>query len=75
MDHSKDRDSITLDILLAVVEATHTCLPFSGGRRVGGGVNCHAELGWSEEVDTFRHTVENRRFENSLFTVTATRTH
>lgn len=54
LSHSQERDSLTLDILLAVVETTHTCLPFSGGRRVGGEGRGHAEPGWNEEVEPFR---------------------
>ena len=54
--HSHDRDSFTLDILMALVETTHTSLPMSGGRRVGhqGKSGCRALPGWLEEVEPFR---------------------
>ena len=35
--HSEERDSYMLDILLSIVETTHTSLPLSGGRRVNNG--------------------------------------
>ena len=53
--HSQERDSFTLDILIAIVETTHTTLPFCGGRRVsntGGGIR--AVPGWQEEVEPFQ---------------------
>ena len=54
--HSHDRDSFTLDILMSLVETTHTTLPMCGGRRVGkqGQSGCRAIPGWLEEVEPFR---------------------
>ena len=44
-----------LDILLCIVESSHTALPLSGGRRVGwsstGRGGCRAIPGWTEEVE------------------------
>ena len=31
--HSQERDSHVLDILIAVIECSHTCIPISGGRK------------------------------------------
>ena len=56
VDHSQERDTFMLDILLATVETSHTALPLSGGRRVGGKVKagCKAIPGWTDEVEPFR---------------------
>ena len=62
--HSQERDSFTLDILLSMVEVTHTCLPLSGGRRVAnpGSKGYRAIPGWHEYVEPFR--VESRYWHN-----------
>ena len=54
--HSHDRDSFTLDILMSLVETTHTTLPMCGGRRVGHQTEsgCRALPGWLEEVEPYR---------------------
>ena len=54
--HSHDRDSFTLDILMSLVETTYTTIPMCGGRRVGhqGNSGCRALPGWLEEVEPFR---------------------
>ena len=44
-----------LDILLSIVETSHTSLPLCGGRRVGRSASgCKALPGWTEEVEPFR---------------------
>ena len=62
--HSQERDSFTLDILLSMVEVTHTCLPMSGGRRVSNpnSKGYRAIPGWQEHVEPFR--VESRYWHN-----------
>ena len=54
--HSQERDSFTLDILLAIVETTHTSLPFCGGRRVGRSEKSGSRAlpGWLDEVEPFK---------------------
>ena len=54
--HSQQRDSNMLDILLAIVETSHTTLPLSGGTKVGGKTKtgCNTITGWPEEVGPFR---------------------
>ena len=54
--HSKDRDTFMLDILLSMVETSHTSIPLCGGRRVGSTAKsgCKAIPGWTEEVEPFR---------------------
>ena len=54
--HSQDRDSLTLDILMSLVETTYTTLPMCGGRRVGNHTKagCTAIPGWVDHVEPFR---------------------
>ena len=58
--HSEERDSYVLDVLIALIEASHKCIPLTGGgkskaqdpRRI-----CHvtaAVPGWREEVQAFK---------------------
>ena len=54
-NHSQERDSLTLDILVAMVEASHSSLPVTGGGGAGKhGGGWHAIPGWVEEVEPFR---------------------
>jgi hypothetical protein len=52
--HTEDRDVVVLDILLAVVETSYTCLPLTG--RAGQGVLRDKKVtpGWSTEVEPYR---------------------
>ena len=55
-NHSEDRDSFMLDILLSLVECSYTKLPLSGGSTGGGrgGKGCGKPVpGWGE-VEPFR---------------------
>ena len=58
--HTQDRDSLTLDILMAMIETSYNTLPMCGGRRVSSKVKsgCKAVPGWVEHVEPFR--VESR---------------
>ena len=52
-DHSKERDSLVLDLLMAMVETSYTTLPLTG--RAGGGRGRRDIIaGWSTEVEPFR---------------------
>ena len=50
--HSAERDSSVLDLLMAMVETSYSCLPLTG--RAGGGMGRDAIPGWSAEVEPFR---------------------
>ena len=52
--HSKERDSVVLDILLVLVDCSYTTLPLTG--QTGGGNGCPREIvpGWSAEVEPHR---------------------
>ena len=58
-NHSEERDSHVLDILIAVIESSHTCIPSSGGGRVTADPRkackvSQSVLGWQEHVKPFR---------------------
>ena len=58
-EHSADRDSYVLDILTAVIESSHTCIPLSGGgkSRADPAKSCHVTQsvpGWKDRVDSFK---------------------
>ena len=54
ISHSEKRDATVLDILSAIVETSHTCLPLTG--RTGGSQKQDREVipGWSAEVEPQR---------------------
>ena len=58
--HSEERDSHVLDILIALIEASHNCIPLSGGGKVRAAdplKACHvtaAVPGWRDHVKPFR---------------------
>ena len=54
ISHSEKRDATVLDILSAIVETSHTCLPLTG--RTGGSQKQDREVipGWSTEVEPQR---------------------
>ena len=56
LTHSQHRDSFIMDILLAMVETSHTTLPLAGGKRVGTKSRSGLKTipGWTEEVEPFR---------------------
>ena len=45
LTHSSERDSLLLDILVGVIEASHEAIPMTSGRRAGSGRECRP--GWS----------------------------
>ena len=58
-DHSADRDSHVLDILTAMIESSHVCIPLSGGgkTRTDPSKSCHVSLsvpGWKDQVESFK---------------------
>ena len=58
-DHSADRDSHVLDILTAMIESSHVCIPLSGGRktRTDPSKSCHVSQsvpGWKDQVESFK---------------------
>ena len=59
--HSEERDSHVLDILIAVIESSHKCIPPSSGGRKGKAdpkKSCHVSQsvpGWREHVEPFRN--------------------
>ena len=58
-NHSEERDSHVLDILIAVIESSHTCIPSSGGGRVTADPRKACKVsqsvpGWQEHVKPFR---------------------
>ena len=63
--HSEERDSHVLDILTSVIEASHSCIPMSGGgssKATDPRKSCHvtaAVPGWREQVKPYQ--------EDSLF--------
>ena len=56
--HSEERDSHVLDILTAIIETSHDCIPMSGGRPCSDPrKSCkvsQAVPGWREEVEPLR---------------------
>ena len=50
--HSEERDSVVLDLLMAMVETSYTTLPITG--RASGGRGCDIIPGWSTGVEPFR---------------------
>ena len=60
MSHSGKRDSMVLDILVSIIEASHATIPMAGGRRADmckpGTPRSQAGSipGWNEEVEPFR---------------------
>ena len=55
MSHSADCDSLLLDVLCSMVEASYTTIPLSGGGKAGQGRTARGGLpGWGEEVRPFQ---------------------
>ena len=52
--HSEGRDSLMLDILTAIIEASHSSIPMYGGCWVGDKRPGVSVPGWSREVKPFR---------------------
>ena len=57
--HSVDRDSHVLDILMAVIESSHVCIPLSGGGKAcdDPSKSCYVSQsvpGWKDEVEPFK---------------------
>ena len=57
--HSEERDSHVLDILTAVIETSHSCIPLSGGKHFTPDPQKSCPVskaipGWKEEVEPFR---------------------
>ena len=57
--HSEERDSFVLDILISVIEASHSCIPLSGGgrRRSDPSKSCQVSQcvpGWKDQVEPLR---------------------
>ena len=56
VSHSKERDSHVLDILISLIESSHTCIPLSGGGGIANdpSKSCpvtEAVPGWKDEVE------------------------
>ena len=57
VSHSQERDSHVLDILISVIESSHTCIPISGGGKLSNDPtkSCpvtEAVPGWKDEVES-----------------------
>ena len=65
-EHSSERDSLVLDILVNMIEASHYNIPIVGGKTVKSGVNCQSSSipGWQEQVLPFQ---EDARFWYSVW--------
>ena len=50
-DHSDDRDGFILDIISAAIEASHECIPMSGGNKSKSG---KLKPGWKDKVKPFQ---------------------
>ena len=53
-EHSAARDWMVLDMMGAVVEASHATIPMVGGRQGAARRDCGAVPGWRDEVAPFR---------------------
>ena len=53
-EHSAARDSMVLDIMSAVIEASHATIPMVGGRQGAARRDCGSMPGWREEVAPYR---------------------
>ena len=52
--HSNQRDDLVLDIMGAVIESSHKCIPMVGGRQKSVRPDSGMVPGWREEVAPFR---------------------
>ena len=64
MEHSKARDGLVLDLLGAVIEASHSTIPMVGGRQGTKRKDCGSVPGWREEVAPYK---EAARFWHSVW--------
>ena len=53
-EHSAARDGLVLDIMGAVIEASHATIPMVGGRQGAARRDCGSMPGWREEVAPFK---------------------